>query len=77
MTEQTVPATPEVETTVTPVPEPEKRFRFTRKQVGYTLAATAAGAGLIWLKVKNSASKAQNEANDDSNPEQSETADSV
>ena len=77
MTEQTVPATPEVESPDATVEEPQKRFRFTRKQIAITAAATAATAGLIYLKVKSSASKALHETDENSTPEDSETADSV
>lgn len=77
MTEQTASATPEVESTVTPDVEPQKRFRFTRKQITIAAAATAATAGLIYLKVKSSASKAHDENDENSDSESPENADSV
>ncbi len=76
MTEQTVPATPVVESPDATVEEPQKRFRFTRKQMTIFGATTVAAAGLIYLKVKSSANKALGETDADSNTE-SETPDSV
>ena len=77
MTEQTVPATPEVENSDAPVETPQKRFRFTRKQITIATAATAATASLIYLKVKASASKGLGTTEENSDPADSETADSV
>jgi hypothetical protein len=77
MTEQTASETPVVESTETPVEEPKKRFRFTRKQIAITTAAAAATVGLIVLKVKSSASKALDEETDAPDAENSETDASV
>jgi hypothetical protein len=77
MTEQTASTTPEVESTDVVVETPQKRFRFTRKQIAITAAATAATAGLIYLKVKSSASKGLGTTDENSDPADVETDASV
>lgn len=78
MTEQTVNVTPEAtETSETPVQEPTKRFRFTRKQIAIAGATTVAAAGALYFAVKKAASKHQDETDEAPALESTETDTSV
>jgi len=77
MTEQTASTTPEVESTDVIVENPQKRFRFTRKQIAIAAAATTAAAAVVYLKVKSSASKGLGTTDENSDPADVETDASV
>jgi hypothetical protein len=73
MTEQTVPQ--EAPETIVIVEAPARRFTVTRKKIAYAGAATAALAGLIYLKVRNNESEPlfTDESQDSSNAASSDT----